>query len=63
MKGFIELQGTVQALLPEDEKEHDQNDWFEPKVEHFREFMDGVQFWITENEERCRRTTAFTALH
>ena len=50
LKGFIELQETVKALLPEEEKEHDRNDWFEPKVEHFREFMDSVQLWIMEAE-------------
>ena len=49
-KGFIELQETIQALLPEDEKEHDQNEWFEPKAAHFREFLDGVQLWIMEAE-------------
>ena len=42
-KGFIELQETIQALLPEDEEEHDQNEWFEPKAAHLREFRDGVQ--------------------
>ena len=46
MEEFAFLQRYVQDLLPDEEKEHDQNEWYEPKAAHFKEFLDGVELWL-----------------
>jgi hypothetical protein len=44
---FIESHNTVQNLLSnEEEKEADNTDWFEPKIGHFREFINGINKWM-----------------
>ena len=48
---FIELQNTVHNLLSsEEEKEADNTDWFEPKLVHFRDFINGINKWMDESE-------------
>lgn len=42
---FESLQESVQSLLPDEEKEHDRKDWFEPKMAGIKEFLNGVALW------------------
>lgn len=50
LQEFEKLQESVQSLLSDEEKEHDPNDWYEPKMSQFKKFLMGVEFWLKVNE-------------
>lgn len=48
----MELQVLVQNfILSEDEREADHTDWYEPKLIHFRAFIEQTQAWMTGGDE------------
>lgn len=50
LKEFEKLQSDVQSLLSEEEKEHDRNYWYEPKMSECKTFLTGVKFWLKADD-------------
>ncbi len=48
---FKELNAEMLLMFDEDGKE-DQINWFQPKIEHFEQFMFNVKKWISTRAER-----------
>lgn len=48
LQDFIEITEQVGELLPEDEKEADINNWFEPKMIVIRQFTEETENWMEQ---------------
>lgn len=51
LKEFNQFNNEVSKLLTEDEKGHDQENWFEPKMAKIRQFMKMTKNWIAAEDE------------
>ena len=47
---FMKAQVNVQNVIPEEEREFDHNEWFEPKLLLCKQFIKGVQFWLKADQ-------------
>ena len=43
---FVELNSSVMLYLKEEEKEADQDYWFQPRVDRCQQFMSKVKAWM-----------------
>lgn len=53
---FMELQVSVQSILPEEEREADHSDWYEPKLIRFKEFLWDVDVWLRGDEAAIKQS-------
>lgn len=48
----VSVKGLLQQIVSERDMDNDQQHWFEPKANLFREFSDQVGVWINEVQDR-----------